>query len=80
MTSFTLAGKHNGRIVEITWSDGRLSGDADIVRLTELRATAPEDQLSDPYTAYRLIQALLDEPEIVSGALPPVAEPPETVR
>jgi hypothetical protein len=91
MTSFTIVGGFHGRIVEITWIDGVLSGDPELVRLIELRATAPEDPLiavgsgepgastdplSDPYAACEVIQLLLQEPEIVSGALPPIPEPP----
>jgi hypothetical protein len=90
MTSFTVLGGFHGRIVEITWIDGVLSGDAELVRLAELRAAAPDEQmitasggepsastdpLSDPYVACELIQMLLEEPEIVSGALPPIPEP-----
>jgi hypothetical protein len=91
MTSFTIVGGFHGRIVEITWIDGVLSGDPELVRLIELRAAAPEDSLiaagsgepsastdplSDPHVACEVIQLLLQEPEIVSGALPPIPEPP----
>jgi hypothetical protein len=86
MTSFTLSGGFNGRPVEITWIDGVFSGDPEFVEFTELRAAAPEDQLivasggpsastdhlSDPYVAYKFICMLLEEPEIVSGELPPI--------
>jgi hypothetical protein len=65
-----------------------LSGDPELIEFTELRATAPDDQLlvasggpsastdhlSDPYAAYELICMLLDEPEIVSGELPPIPQ------
>jgi hypothetical protein len=92
MTSFTIVGGFQGRIIEITWIDGVLSGDPELVRLIELRATTPEAPviasgsgepsastypLSDPYAASDVIQSLLQEPEIVSGALPPIPEPPE---
>jgi hypothetical protein len=91
MTSFTLSGGFNGRPVEITWIDGVLSGDPELVELTELRATSPDDQLlvagggssastdhlSDPYAAYELMCMLLDDPEIVSGELPPI---PQTLQ
>jgi hypothetical protein len=88
MTSFTLAGGFNGRPVEITWIDGMISGDPEFVELAKLRATAQEDQpivasgglsasadhLSDPYVAYKFICMLLEEPEIVSGELPPIPQ------
>jgi hypothetical protein len=88
MTSFTLSGGFNSRPVEITWIDGVLSGDREFVEFTELRAAAPDDQLlvasggpsastvhlSDPYAAYELMCMLLDEPEIVSGELPPIPQ------
>jgi hypothetical protein len=91
MTSFTIVGGFHGRIVEITWIDGMLSGDPELVRLVELRATGPEDPLiaaaggepsaadplRDPHVACEVIQGLLQEPEIVSGALPPIPEPSE---
>jgi hypothetical protein len=91
MTSFTLSGGFNGHPVEITWIDGVLSGDPEFVQFTELRATARDNQLlvasggssastdylSDPYAAYELMCMLLDEPEIVSGELPPI---PQTLQ
>jgi hypothetical protein len=91
MTSFTLAGSFKGRMVEITWIDGNLSGDPEVVALTKGWAITPEgpeivpsgspsrptDDLSDPYVACMLIQTLLQELEIVSGELPPIADPLE---
>jgi hypothetical protein len=94
MTSFTVIGKLHDRFVEITWIDGVLSGDPELVRLTEHQATAAasEDQLpgasggepsastdhlSDPHAACELICLLLEEPEIVSGTLPPLPEQPQ---
>jgi hypothetical protein len=93
MTSFTVAGRFHGRTVEITWIGGKLSGDPEVVQLTERQAAAGDsqptmagddsdsvsastDHLSDPYVAYELIRMQLQEPEIVSGQLPPVAPAP----
>jgi hypothetical protein len=91
MTSFTVAGSFKGRMVEITWIDGNLSGDPEVVALTKGWVTTlegpeivssgspsrPTDGLSDPYVAYKLIQTLLKDSEIVSGELPPIADPLE---
>jgi hypothetical protein len=77
VTSFTVIGEFNGRTVEITWIDGTLSGDQEILALVQRWAIGSEGELNNPYMASELMQSLLQDPEIVSGELPPMPEPPD---
>jgi hypothetical protein len=77
MASFTVIGGFRDRTVEITWNDGTLSGDQEVLALVQRWAIGSEGELNNPYTASELIQSLLQDPEIVSGELPPMPEPPE---
>ena len=75
MASFTVIGGFHDRTVEITWNDGALSGDQEVLALVQRWAIGSEGELDNPYTACELIQSLLKDPEIVSGALPPIPDP-----
>ena len=92
MATFTLEGNINGRTgVQITWKDGALSGDEQLVDLAQkwLAAndghlivasggvSASQDHQSNPYTSCELISMLLQHPEIVDGELPTIPPGPE---
>lgn len=48
MTSFTVGGLRNGSRVQVTWSDGRLTGDPPTVDLIEVEARLAEESRGDP--------------------------------
>jgi hypothetical protein len=84
MTSFTLAGGFFGRHVEITWIDGVLSSsDEEMLKATEHwlsntgngGSSAAQRQIKNPHVACDMMKMLLQNPEIVSGALPPIPDP-----
>ena len=74
---YTIKGMVHGRNVEVTWSDGLLSGDAHIVSMAHLNAAAKEgctvgwpggsttksNHLADPLSASYLIYIEMDEVE-----------------
>jgi hypothetical protein len=91
MTSFTLAGGFKGRYCEISWINGLLSGDTELVEATErwLKSnsgylvpagngvSSSHNHQGNPYVAYDLMKMLLQDPDIVSGELPPTPDPSE---
>ena len=92
MTSFTLSGSFRGRSVDLTWTDGELSGDPEMVKLVQALATSAEgspagqpggpctihDHLSNPYTSRSFMQMVFSSrPTLSAGALPPQPDLPE---
>ncbi|EGO63519.1 hypothetical protein [Acetonema longum] len=72
---YTVKGMIHGQDVEVTWEDGRLTGDPDVISLVQLNAMAKEgtevgwegqrktktNHLDDPGTAAYLIYIEMDE-------------------
>jgi hypothetical protein len=91
MTTFTLEGGFNHKTVQVTWEDGELSGDEQLVAIIERWVagsqgalvvasggpSASTDHLENPWVANELMQMFLDTPKIVDGSLPAIPEGPE---
>jgi hypothetical protein len=85
MTTFTLTGIYEGHQVEVTWTDGRLSGDTPAVGAVVSMAASLEgnpiitpasviehDHLTDPYAAYQIITMVLGaDAQFITGSVPP---------
>jgi len=81
--TFTVRGIHNGRPVQVTWRDGRLEGDPDLVRLFEAYVEAGEPiavgpdgavveaDLADPVKAFMTILMDIEVVTALEGDPPP---------
>jgi hypothetical protein len=81
--SFTVRGITNGNPVQVTWRDGRLDGDPDLVKLLEAYveagepiATTPdgdvvEADLTDPVKAFTMIVGQIPVVTALEGDPPP---------
>jgi hypothetical protein len=91
MSTFTLQGPRGDRTVQITWTDGRLTGDLDAIRTVQMLALSMEgklvaspadmtmhDHLENPASASSLMRMVFSRPpECVYSDVPPVPDPPE---
>jgi hypothetical protein len=91
MSTFTLRGRRGGETVEITWTDGKLSGDPDAVAMVERIAQGAEghvvssltdstthDHLSNPSVAGSLMRMVFPgNPECINSDLEPFPPLPE---
>lgn len=91
MSFFTLQGHRAGKLVEITWTDGKLSGDPDAINMVEIIAKGAEgrlvssltdstthDHLSNPSSAGSLMRMVFsDRPECIASDLEPLPPLPE---
>jgi hypothetical protein len=92
VSMFTLRGQRGGETIEVTWTDGKLSGDTDAVQMIQMLATGAEgrlvtsltdstthDHLANPGSAYSLMCLVFqDVPvEIHSAGIEPFPPLPE---
>lgn len=92
MTTFTFSSQYHGRQVEVTWTDGMLTGDPSAVGRIQWLAKGFEghlvgssagpstahQHLSNPYVAVEFIQMVLGpKAELTAGSLPTLSDPPE---
>lgn len=89
MTTFSISGQRNGRLVSVTWTDGKLSGDHDTVVWLEQLAQildgtmqgqlggpyTTHDHLSSPYTARSLMRSVFTGKTTFAGKLPAIDLP-----
>jgi hypothetical protein len=96
LTRLTFAGLRNGRHTSVTWEDGALSGDPDVVewieyiaRIAEASATivggiggpySSHDYLASPYSARELILSVFPGEVRQEGDLPPRIAPPRAIQ
>jgi hypothetical protein len=91
MSTFTLQGERDDKTIELTWTDGDLSGDEEAVQFVESLASLYEgaviasptdstvhDHLKNSASAASLMQmAFSGRPVCTYTDIPPVPEPPK---
>ena len=91
MSTFTLRGHRGDTVVEITWTDGKLSGDPHAVHMVNLIADQAEgkpvnsltdstthDHLSNPSSAYMLMCMVFSGvPQEIDSDIEPLPPLPE---
>jgi hypothetical protein len=91
MSTFTLRGHRGSQIIEMTWTDGQLTGDPEAIEMVQALAAAMEgqvvsspaditthDHLSNPASAASLMDMMFSSRSTcVYSDVPPMPEPPE---
>lgn len=86
---FTIGGSYRGRLFDLTWDAGKLSGDEDIITLLKIAAkyetvSAPggpywsgDEILKSDFATFHLAYAEFDDVHLVIGEVSPIPEVPE---
>jgi len=94
MTRLMFTGKRNGRVINITWEDGKLSGDEPTVGWIKYYAAAMDghslgpiggpyvdhDLLQNPYVAAEIIRSMFAGAVRMVGELPLRECPPGAIQ